>query len=475
MTINEIISSVVQSGLIGGEIRLVGDGTRQVSDVTHDSGRVVAGSIFCCVVGERQDGHRFAEEAIAKGAACLVVEHELAFDIAQIVVTDSRRAAGVIAAAVHGWPSDHLRVVGVTGTNGKTTTSHLLAAILNQGGTDTALLGTMSGSRTTPESTDLQRMMAGYIREGKRALVMEVTSHAMALDRVLGTRFDASVFTNLSKDHLDFHGTEERYFAAKARLFSPEFSARGTINRDDVHGRLLLDSAAIPCTSFGIDDVQDVVVTARHHAYNWRGHNVRVGLGGRFNVWNSLGAAAVASDLGLADATIVEGLNNAPAVPGRFELIEVGHDVVVIVDYAHDASSLSRVIESARETIAPQARVGVVFGCGGERDAFKRPEMGAAATLLADFVVITNDNPRGEDPASIADEIIAGVEEANRRKLLVTELDRRRAIAMAIEHARPGDVVIVAGKGHESTQTVGGEITPFNDARVVREIVESRS
>ncbi len=474
MTVNELVSLVVQSETLEGDVRLVGDGTREVCDVTHDSGRVATGSVFVCVVGEHHDGHLFVTEAIAQGAVCVVVEHELAVDVAQIVVGNTRRAAGIVAAAFHGWPSDRLRVVGVTGTNGKTTTAHLLAAVLHQGGLDTALLGTLSGSRTTPESTDLQRMMAGYVREGKQAVVMEVTSHAMALDRVVGTSFDVSVFTNLSKDHLDFHGTEERYFAAKARLFDAGFSARGVINRDDVHGRLLLDSVSIPCTGFGIDDAQDVVVTARHHAYSWRGHDVRVGLGGRFNVWNSLGAATAARELGVADEVIVDGLNRATPVPGRFEVIEAGNDVAVIVDYAHDASSLSRVIESTREAIASHAQIIVVFGCGGERDILKRPEMGSVAAALADFLIITNDNPRGEDPDSIAEQIASGIAADDRPKLMAMELDRRRAIAMAIEHAKAGDAVIVAGKGHESTQTIGGTVAPFNDARVVREIVESR-
>jgi UDP-N-acetylmuramoyl-L-alanyl-D-glutamate--2,6-diaminopimelate ligase len=473
MTVNELVSLVVQSESLGGVVRLVGDGTCIVRDVTHDSARVVDGSVFCCVVGDRHDGHEFAQAAIAQGAACVVVQRELNVAVPQIVVSDSRRAAGIFAAAFHAWPSDRLRVVGVTGTNGKTTSAHLLAAILHQAGLDTAILGTLSGARTTPEATDLQRMMADFVRDGKKALVMEVTSHALALDRVIGTRFDVSVFTNLSKDHLDFHGTEERYFAAKARLFAPDLSERGVINRDDVHGRLLLDSATIPCTSFGLDDVRDVEVTARHHSYSWRGHAIRVPLGGRFNVWNSIGAATAASELGVSDAAIATGLSQAKPVPGRFEIVEAGNDVAVIVDYAHDASSLARVIESARESSAPGIGVVVVFGCGGERDVLKRPEMGAVAAALADAVVITNDNPRGEDPQMIASSIVSGIADEHRSKLVAIELDRRRAIECALDFARSGDVVIVAGKGHESTQTIGDTVAPFNDAQVVREIVGS--
>jgi UDP-N-acetylmuramoyl-L-alanyl-D-glutamate--2,6-diaminopimelate ligase len=471
MTVNELVSLVVQSGSLTGDLRLIGDGTSRIHDVTHDSRQVGRGSVFCCVVGEKFDGHDFAAEVVARGASCLVVEHEVAVNAPQIVVTDVRRAAGIIAAAFHGWPSDRLRVVGVTGTNGKTTTAQLLAAILHQSGMDPEVLGTLVGARTTPESTDLQRHMAGCVKAGKKALVMEVTSHAMVLDRVVGTRFSVGVFTNLSKDHLDFHVTEERYFAAKARLFTPEFTDRGVVNRDDVHGRLLLDTAAIPCAGFGIDDVRDVVVTPRGHSYDWRGQRVTVALGGRFNVLNSIGAAMAASELGVSDEVIARGLSVAPVVPGRFELIESGNGVAVIVDYAHDAASLARLLESAREPMARDGRIAIVFGCGGERDALKRPEMGAVAAKLADFVVLTNDNPRGEDPEAIVAQIVAGIAAEDRSTPVTVEHDRRRAIELAIELARPGDVVIVAGKGHESTQTIGDTIVPFNDAQVVREIV----
>jgi UDP-N-acetylmuramoyl-L-alanyl-D-glutamate--2,6-diaminopimelate ligase len=430
---------------------------------------------LCCIVGEHHDGHRFASDALDRGAACLVVERELPLDVAQIVVADSRRATGVVAAAFHGWPSEQLQVVGVTGTNGKTTTSHLLAAILDGCGRSTAVLGTLSGPRTTPEATDLQRLMAGYVHAGKRAVVMEVTSHALALDRVVGTRFAVSVFTNLSKDHLDFHGTEERYFAAKARLFTSEFTAHGVVNRDDVHGRLLLDSAPVPCSSFGMSDIKALLVTPRGHAYDWRGRRVSVALGGRVNVLNSLGAATAASALGVGEDDIVSGLSSASPVPGRFELIEGENGVLVIVDYAHDAASLSRVLESARESMPTEARLTVVFGCGGERDALKRPAMGSVAVALADHVVLTDDNPRNEDPATIIDDIVAGITDAARSGVVSIEHDRRSAIDMAIKRSRAGDVVVVAGKGHEATQTIGNTVVPFNDAQVVRELVGAAS
>lgn len=475
MTVEELVSRVVAAGAIDGGVRVIGDGSKQVNDVTHDSRQVAQGSAFCCIVGERQDGHRFAPDAIGRGATCLVVERELPLDVPQIVVPDARRASGIVAAAFHGWPSEHLQVVGITGTNGKTTTSHLLAAILDRCGRDAAVLGTMSGPRTTPEATDLQRLLAGHLHAGKRAVVMEVTSHALALDRVAGTRFAVGVFTNLSRDHLDFHGTEERYFAAKARLFTREFTARGVINRDDTHGRLLLDSASVPCTSFGMSDVTALLVTPRGHAYDWRGRRVSVALGGRFNVLNSLGAATAASELGVGDDDIITGLNDAPPVPGRFELIEGQNGVLVIVDYAHDAASLSRVLDAARESMSAEAKLTVVFGCGGERDALKRPAMGSAAAALADHVVLTDDNPRGEDPAAIIADIASGITEPVRSGAVSVEHDRRSAIALAIGRARAGDVVVVAGKGHEATQTIGDTVVAFSDAQVVREMVGTGS
>ncbi len=302
--------------------------------------------------------------------------------------------------------------------------------------------------------------------------MMEVTSHALALDRVIGTKFDVSVFTNLSRDHLDFHGTEEKYFAAKAKLFAPTLSKCAVINRDDVHGRLLIDSAAIECTSFGASDASDVVVTPRHHEFTWRGKRVSVPLGGRFNLMNSIAAATTAVTLGVEPDSVVNSLASVTPVRGRYQVVDHRSEPTVVVDYAHDAHSLEMVIAATRELISPMSRVIVVFGCGGDRDKGKRSEMGRVASERADLVFVTSDNPRSEQPAAIAEEILAGVSSELASRVNV-ELDRRAAISAAIAAAVPGDVVIVAGKGHENTQTIGTTVVPFDDVEVSRELLSA--
>ena len=469
--------SVVLSALVaevtrrsGMSVDVHGDANVVLEDVTHDSRQVRKSSMFCCVVGERQDGHDFAGEAIEQGAAALLVDRLLPHDIPQVVVGDVRHAMGFFAAGVHGWPADDLTMVGITGTNGKTTTAHLIAALLRGDGVETEVLGTIQGPRTTPESTDLQRQLAGFRKAGSRAVVMEVTSHALALDRVVGSKFDVSVFTNLSRDHLDFHGTEEKYFAAKAKLFTPQLSKRAVINRDDVHGRLLIDSAAIECTSFGASDASDVVVTPRHHEFTWRGKRVSVPLGGRFNLMNSIAAATTAVALGVEPDSVVGSLSTVAPIRGRYQVVDHRSEPIVVVDYAHDAHSLEMVIATTKEMIGPSSRVIVVFGCGGDRDKGKRSEMGRVASERADVVFVTSDNPRSESPAAIAEEILGGVSPENTSRVSV-ELDRRAAIGAAIAAAAPGDVVIVAGKGHENTQTIGANVVPFDDIEVSRELL----
>ena len=454
----------------GTSVDVHGDANVLLEDVTHDSRQVRKSSMFCCVVGERQDGHDFAAEAIQQGAAVLLVDRLLPHDVPQVIVGDVRHAMGFFAAGVHGWPADEMTMVGITGTNGKTTTAHLIAALLRGDGVETEVLGTIQGPRTTPESTDLQRQLAGFRKAGSRAVVMEVTSHALALDRVVGAKFDVSVFTNLSRDHLDFHGTEEKYFAAKAKLFTPQLSKRAVINRDDVHGRLLIDSAAIECTSFGASDASDVVVTPRHHEFTWRGKRVSVPLGGRFNLMNSIAAATTAVALGVEPESVVGSLSTVAPIRGRYQVVDHRSEPIVVVDYAHDAHSLEMVIATTKEMIGPSNRVIVVFGCGGDRDKGKRSEMGRVASERADVVFVTSDNPRSESPAAIAEEILGGVSPENTSRVSV-ELDRRAAIGAAIAAAATGDVVIVAGKGHENTQTIGANVVPFDDIEVSRELL----
>lgn len=445
--------------------------TVAVVDITHDSRAVRPGWAFACVVGDRHDGHRFAPAAVEAGAVALVVQHPLPLDVAQIVVRDVRRSVGAIAAEVHGHPATKLRTVGITGTNGKTTTTQLVAAILRHAGMETRTQGTLSGARTTPEATDLQRLLAGWVDDGVDAVVMEVSSHALALHRVAGMGFDVGVFTNLGRDHLDLHGSMEAYFRAKASLFTPELSAAGVTNIDDPYGRLLLDAAAIDMTGFGRADAVDPRIGVDHLSFAWRGHDVEVPIGGQFNLPNALAALTTAAVLGIDAGTAAAGIATSPPVPGRFELVTdpAAHPFSVVVDYAHTPDGLVEVLSTAR-ALSPGGRVIAVFGCGGDRDVDKRPLMGAAAAAHADLVVVTSDNPRHEDPRAIIDAAVSGVEQRYRAALRV-EPDRRAAIELALHEARSGDVVVIAGKGHETTQTIGDTAHPFDDRAVARELL----
>ncbi len=445
-----------------------------VTGVVLDSREVVDGSLFFCVRGAHRDGHEFAGAAVDAGAAVLVVDHELDLGgraAAQVVVDDTRWAMGSLSAAFYGNPTDSLEMVGITGTNGKTTIVHILECALSALGWRTGAIGTLSGVHTTPEAPELQRRLAAFRDEGRTAVAMEVSSHALALDRVVGVRFRVGVFTYLGRDHLDLHGTQERYFAAKARLFEAVSTAHGVVNIDDVHGRLLVDAATIPMTPYSLADVTDVSVGPFDHSYRWRDVTVRVGLGGRFNVMNSLAAATTLEQLGWTPVEIVTALAQTTPVRGRFEPVIAGQPFAVVVDYAHTPDALTEVLTAARE-IAPGHRIMVVFGCGGDRDREKRPQMGEAAASVADLVVVTSDNPRSEDPGAIINDIIEGVP-AHYRGRIAVEPDRRQAIAVALRAAGPGDVVVIAGKGHETTQTFRTTVTPFDDGAVARDLLET--
>ena len=453
-----------------------------VSDVVDDSRLVTPGSMYVCLRGQSFDGHDFAQQAVLDGAVALVVDHHVdaPAEVAQIVVDDTRLRVGPIAALLAGHPSRSLVTVGITGTNGKTTTAQFLEAIFDGNGWMTGVVGTLHGPRTTPEATDLQRTLRNFRDDGRDAAVLEVSSHALALHRVDGTEFDAVVFTNLGRDHLDLHGSQEEYFRAKARLFSPGFSGLGVINVDDPHGRLLADTAASTDPQFRVvavssADVTDVHVDAASHRYRWNGIDVAVPIGGRFNVSNSLVALTTAVELGVDPVVAATALRSVAAVPGRFQLVTTPAadrlGLIVVVDYAHTPDGLAEVLTSARAVAAGNSVI-VVFGCGGERDRPKRPEMGRTAAELADRVVVTSDNPRREDPNTILDEIVEGVG-ADYRARVVSDPDRRSAIRLAIESARPGDVVVVAGKGHERTQEYADRTVEFDDVRVAAEIMEA--
>jgi UDP-N-acetylmuramoyl-L-alanyl-D-glutamate--2,6-diaminopimelate ligase len=468
--VNAQLSDVLRrAGLVGAVVH--GSSDLEITSIHYDSRRVVAGSLFCCLPGSHSDGHDHAAAAVAAGAVALLVERRLdAVDAPQVEVPNGRLAMGLIAAAFQGHPARSLCLVGVTGTNGKTTTTSLIEAVLRAAGNTTRTIGTLTGAFTTPESVELQATLRTFADEGVSHVVMEVSSHALALQRVAGCRFAVAVFTNLGVDHLDFHGTVAAYFEAKRSLFEPELSERAVVNVDDPRGALLVREADIPTVAYSRSDISDVVVSGGEHSYLWRGHRIRVPLGGSFNVLNSLAAATTCVQLGVAEHTIADALAIAPPVPGRFEAVRAGQPFEVIVDFAHTAEGLREALTAAREVTAGELTV--VFGCGGDRDRGKRPDMGRVASELADRVVVTSDNPRSEDPLAIANAITEGVPDDYRSRV-VMELDRRRAIAIAVAAAKPGDLVLIAGKGHERTQTIGDLVVPFDDRAVAQELLEA--
>lgn len=443
----------------------------EVLAVTEDSRRVRTGSLYCCVTGLVSDGHDFALQAVHSGAVGLLCERRLAVSVPQAVVTSVRPAMAEVAAAFHGRPSEHLAVVGVTGTNGKTTVTHMLRAVLEAHGWPTGLFGTLSGTRTTSSAPELQEALAASLGEGCRAVAMEVSSHALTQHRVDAVRFAAAVFTNLSQDHLDYHGTMEAYFEAKAGLFRSGQAAASIINVSGAWGRRLASVATGRVLTYSADDAREVESGLAGNRFRWRSQVISLPLGGLFNIENALAAATTASALGVPDETIASGLSALPPVRGRMERIEVGQPFEAVVDFAHTPDGLERILASARRGVEGKGRVAVVFGCGGNRDSSKRPVMGAIASRMADLVVVTSDNPRDEDPLEIIGEIRSGM---NGPAEVVVEPDRASAIALALGRARPGDVVIVAGKGHERGQETAGVTRPFDDAAVVRELLEQR-
>jgi UDP-N-acetylmuramoyl-L-alanyl-D-glutamate--2,6-diaminopimelate ligase len=455
----------------------------EITAVTHDTRAVVPGALFCCVRGQRVDGHDLAPAALAAGAAALLVDRPLTLPTPherapQVLVPDVRAAMGPVAAAYWGRPSERMYVVGVTGTSGKTTVTHLVQAILDVAGLPCGIVGTLSGARTTPEATELQALLAAEVAAGRKALAMEVSSHGLDLHRVDATRFAVAVFTNLSHEHLDFHGTMEAYFAAKARLFTPAFTGQAVACADDPWGRRLIhelearrtagaggDTRTPTVTPYGLTDVTDLRQGPGGASFTWRGERVDLRLPGRFNVLNALAAATAVASLGVPVATIAKGLSEAPPVRGRFEPVDAGQPFTVLVDYAHKPVALEHALATARELTTGEGRLWVVFGCGGDRDAAKRPVMGEVAARLADEVVVTSDNPRSEEPRAIISDVQAGIPPG---APVVIEPDRRRAIERALGGARPGDVVLIAGKGHETTQVIGEHSIPFDDRDVAR-------
>ena len=448
-----------------------------IQELAYDARAVSPGALFFCVPGTRADGHDFAPEAVANGAVALVVERPLELEVPQVVVGDARRAMGVAADEFFERPTEELELAGVTGTNGKTTTAFLLYSILAASGRRPGLLGTIESRvggerrpalRTTPEAIDLQRSFREMLDGGDRSCALVATSHGSELGRLDRVRFSALVFTNLTQDHLDFHGTIERYFDAKRRLFTEE-RPPAAINVGDPYGRRLADELRgnRPLLSFGFAD--DAELRPEGLALGPRGASFRAGgleletrLRGRFNVENVLGAVAAARLLEIADDAIARGVRELRGVPGRFEAVDEGQPFVVLVDYAHTPDSLENVLRTARDLA--QNRLICVFGCGGDRDRGKRSLMGRIASELADVAIVTSDNPRSEEPEAIIAEIVAGAE-----RVVEVEADRGEAIARAIEAAQEGDVVVIAGKGHEQGQQFAARTVPFDDRDVARE------
>ena len=455
------LARAVDAAVVGGD-RSRDAREVAVVDVEHDSRLVRPGALFACIRGDNHDGHDFAGQAVGRGAAALLVQAPVPGPVPSLVVPSVRAALGPAAAEVHGHPSRRLELVGVTGTDGKTTTVRLLAGILNAVGRPADEMGTLTGSRTTPEATEIQRTLARSVADGRRAAVMEVSSHALAQHRVGGCRFRIAAFTNLGRDHLDYHGTPDAYLAAKARLFEPDLSDRAVVWTGSAGGRQLAAAAAVPVTEVGPEDVQVLELKPGSTRFRWRGLPVEIRLGGRFNVHNAVLAAEAAVALGVDPAAAAGALAAAVPAPGRFEIVDAGQDFTVVVDYAHTPDALRAALDAAREITG--RRLWAVFGAGGERDPDKRPVMGAVAAAAADRAVVTSDNPRGEDPARIISEIVSGMDRLPH--LVVT--DRRLAIRRALAEAGPGDVIVIAGKGHEATQTVGSETVEFDDRLVAR-------
>ena len=480
---------------------IVGDPTLDVVRLACHTGDVGPGTLFFCIPGTKTDGHQFAAAAVEKGAVALVCERRLSLAVTQVVVPDARRAMAEIASRFFGEPSKQLTIVAVTGTNGKTTTAHLLAEILAAAGLRPALLGTVINRiggveipvvLTTAESLDLQSMFRRMVDAGDLSCAMEVSSHALALQRTAATDFDAVIFTNLTRDHLDFHRDLDDYYLAKRRLFLPDDARQGhaiaAVNVGDNHGRRLVAECrpvyGDDLWTFAVADEDSAPVvdaSARELVLGAEGSSftlavprlavvqrVDLRLAGRFNVENALAAATATLALGLPLDAVLSGLERTTGVTGRFEAVRAGQPFTVLVDYSHTPDSLENALTAARGIAA--GSVIVVFGCGGDRDAGKRPLMGAIGARLADRAYITSDNPRTEDPLRIIDEILGGVPR-ERAARVVVEADRRRAIGQALAEAKTGDVVLIAGKGHEQGQILGDRRIPFDDRAIAEEFL----
>jgi UDP-N-acetylmuramoyl-L-alanyl-D-glutamate--2,6-diaminopimelate ligase len=460
---------------------------RRIRGIAYDSRRVQPGFLFVAIKGFKTNGHLYVADAVERGAGAVAVQEDVPVPAgaARVQVADTRKFLALAAARYYDYPARKMKMVGVTGTNGKTTTTNLINAIYREHGLKPGLIGTIEnriGDRvlpvehTTPESADLQRLLAEMAGEGVRAVVMEVSSHALVLHRVQECEFDTAVFTNITQDHLDFHGDMQEYLRAKGLLFAglgreahKQGPKHAIINSDDPAAEEIIKACRVPVITYGLRPpagllAQNVRVTARGVSFdvtvNGENLSLHLRLTGKFNVYNALAAVAAGVADNIPPATIKKALEGVPGVPGRFELVDRGQDFAVVVDYAHTPDGLENVLTTAREITA--GRLITVFGCGGDRDRAKRPLMGAIAARMSDLAVVTSDNPRTEDPQQIIKDILAGVRQVGGANYTVIP-DRRAAIRQAIREAGPGDVVVIAGKGHETYQITGNRRLHFDD------------
>ena len=481
-------------------IRVEGPQTAEVCHITADSRTVQEGSLFICLVGATVDGHSFVEKAVQDGAVAVVVSKPVAVPdhVALIYVEDTRQALQAAVPFFYDYPASKMRMIGVTGTNGKTTTTHIIAHLLRSQGYTVGVIGTVHIliddqsypiHNTTPDVADLQQILQQMVDAGVTHCIMEVSSHALALGRTAGVEYDTAVFTNLTQDHLDFHKTFDNYLAAKAKLFkqvSASYQVKegkgAVINVDDAYGQAIVDVTTSPMITYSTEgkgsmNASDLTVTAKSSQftlnYDGQSYPISTKIAGMFNVYNTLAAVGATLYEGLSMEEIVKGLATFTAVPGRFELIEEGQDFAVVVDYAHTPDGLENILQTAKKIV--ENRILVVFGCGGDRDATKRPIMGRIAAQFGDRVFVTSDNPRTEDPVQIVKDVEVGVREGLHDDVSYEVIvDRREAIHKAIAEATTGDVVIIAGKGHEDYQILKDETIHFDDREVAREALKER-
>ena len=467
MNLNEILKNVRNSDFERvGEINDV-----EVHGLSYDSRLINSGDLFFCFKGEKKDSHDFVYDAIKGGASALVVERKIDIDFPQVISSSSRKMMSEIAEIFYEFPSREITTVGVTGTNGKTTTVNILSAIAKAAGEKTETIGTLTGQLTTPEAPDLQRQIRISIGNGVSFLAMEVSSHALLQNRISRMTYDAAIFTNLSLDHLDYHGDMESYYKAKSSLFSPTHSKLAVINADNQFGKRLMNEVEIPQVSFSLNDVDIVERTLIKTTFRWKGKIIELKLPGVFNLENALAAAVTAEALGFNREVIAKGLESAKGTPGRFELLtHSDEEPYIIVDYCHTPDGLEKILLSINELL-PSARTHVVFGCGGDRDTSKRAQMGMISETHATNVYLTSDNPRSENQMAIINDILAGIHDT---ELVYVNPDRREAIFHAVTTANQDDVVLIAGKGCEPYQEISGTLHPFLDTDVGREALEAR-